>query len=195
VSRIPWWAWVLGALALVVGIIALVGGFATSPQKELPVVEIGETFTGGELAASVDSVYVTNVNPDTGLIDATVDYLVVETTVENVTRNPSAFSDSVLRVAVDGAIEETTPPTSILDTSRGLRTTYVQPDVPVALSYVWTVDAAAIPAGTTIYLGLFDQFRVYGDPIFGDGAYTRPTVVAKLSTEISDVRTEEVVSE
>lgn len=194
-TRIPWWAWVLGGLALVVGIIALVGGFATSPAKELPVVSLGETFTGGELAASVDRVYVTNTNPDTGLVDATVDYLVVEATVENVTKSPSAFSDSALRVAVDGAIDETTPPNSILDTDRALRISYVQPGVPVTLSYIWSVDAAAIPEGTTIYLGIFDQFRVYGDPIFGDGAYTRPTVVAKLSTVLDDVRTAEAVTE
>jgi hypothetical protein len=190
VTRIPWWAWTLGALALVVAIVALVGGFASTPERELPIVPLGETVTGGELAASVDSVYLTNANPDTGDIDATVDYLVVETTIENISADPSAFIDSVLRVAVDGAIEESTPPSSILDTDRGLRTSYVQPGVPVTLSYVWSVDAAAIPAGTTIYLGLFDQFRVYGDPIFGDGAYTRPTVVAKLSTKLTDVRSE-----
>ena len=186
--RVPWWVWTLAIIATVVAVVALLGGFSSIPEEKLPKVAIGERHTGGELSTVVERAWVSNQQPTTGDFAEEGDqFLIVETRLENVTAAPSAMGTDVLRIEVDGLIEATTEPDVVLDVLRGKRASSLGASVPTTVDFIWVIPADSVATGDTVYMGIFDRFRVYGDPIFGDGAFTRPQVVALLETTVDEV--------
>jgi len=188
VRRVPWWVWTLAVLATVVAVVALLGGFTAIPEEKLPKVAIGDAYVGGEVSTVVERVWVSNQQPTNGdFAEDGEQFLIVQTRLENVKNAPSSFGSEVLRIEIDGVVEAATDPDVVLDVLRGQRVTSLGADIPTTVDFIWVIPADSVATGDTVYLGLFDQFRVYGDPIFGDGAFTRPQVVALLETTVDDV--------
>ena len=188
----PWWAWTLAVIVTVVTVIAVLGGFSAIPEEKLPRIPVGDTHTGGELATVVERVWVSNQQPTNGEFAATGEqYLIVRARLDNLTSGPSSFGSQILRAEVDEVIAATVAPDVVLDDLRGTRLASLGAGVPTTVDFIWVIPADSIAAGDSVYLGIFDQFRVYGDPIFGDGAFTRPQLVAIVETVVDEVESVE----
>jgi len=192
VRRLPWWVWVIAVIAALVGIVAALGGFGSIPESKLPKIPLGEKFTGGEVSSVVERVWVSNQLPtNEEFASEGEQFLIVQTRLENVKNLPSQFVGDALRVEVPGVIEATTDPDNVLDQLRGTHATFLPTGIETTIDFIWVIPDGSIAEGDTVYLGILDQFRVYGDPTFGDGAFTRPQPVALLETTIVDVETVE----
>ena len=188
----PWWAWTLAVIVTVVTVIAVLGGFSAIPEEKLPRIPVGDTHTGGELATVVERVWVSNQQPTNGEFAATGEqYLIVRARLDNLTSEPSSFGSQILRAEVDEVIAATVAPDVVLDDLRGTRLASLGAGIPTTVDFIWVIPADSIAAGDSVYLGIFDQFRVYGDPIFGDGAFTRPQLVAIVETVVDEVESVE----
>ena len=42
--RVPWWLWAIGAIVVVIGVIAAIGGFNDVPISRVPTIALGSTF-------------------------------------------------------------------------------------------------------------------------------------------------------
>jgi len=189
---VPWWAWTLAVIVTVVTVIAVLGGFSAIPEEKLPRIPVGDTHTGGELATVVERVWVSNQQPTNGEFAATGEqYLIVRARLDNLTSEPSSFGSQILRAEVDEVIAATVAPDVVLDDLRGTRLASLGAGIPTTVDFIWVIPADSIAAGDSVYLGIFDQFRVYGDPIFGDGAFTRPQLVAIVETVVDEVESVE----
>ena len=188
----PWWVWTLAVIASIVTVVAVLGGFSAIPEQKLPRISVGDTHTGGELTTVVERAWVSNQQPTNGEFAATGEqYLIVRARLENVTSAPSSFGSQIVRAEVDDVIAATVAPDVVLDDLRGTRLASLGAGVPTTVDFIWVIPADSVAAGDAVYLGIFDQFRVYGDPIFGDGAFTRPQLVAIVETVVDDVESVE----
>lgn len=186
--RVPWWLWVvLGAGALVGGLAAL-GGFDEVPVQKLPEIELGERFTGNELAVQIDDIRLSPTAPVTGYDagDGKV-YLVVEATLENVTTAPNIFQSRAVRVLVDGVISGNDAPYHVVELRSGDGLSFTQPGLPTRVAYLWQVDASRIDVGDDIIVGIFERYDAPDDPRFDD-AKTSPVVVVRLLETIGGSR-------
>jgi len=182
--RPPWWLWTAAVAATVVGAVALLGGFADVPDRKLPVVPRGGTHAGGQLDTTVARVYLSPARPGSDY-DASADtgFLVVEATVENTTDLPSTFVDDLVRVIAGDAVGQADSP-ALLEARTGRALTFAQPGLPVTVLYTWEVDTGALEVGDTVFIGFFEQFPIYGDPVFGDDAFGAPTATARMESSI-----------
>ena len=185
--RLPWWIIVLGAIAALVGVIALIGGFNDVPVEEVPVTKMNVRHDGTEVSTTVNRVYLTSINPATNLeAEAGTQYLAVEATLENTTKRPNIWQRDTIRVLLDGAIEPTVTAESNVEFPSNRQISFLQAGLPTDVVYLWAIDSADAAAGDDIIIGIFDRFRITNDPIFDDTAYTSPIPVARIVTTIGE---------
>jgi hypothetical protein len=186
--RMPWWLWVLVAAGSAVGLVALLGGFNEVPIERLPRVELGEAFVGNEVALQVDDIYLSRTSPVTGYDapDGKV-YLVVEATAENTTTEPNIFLSDALRVLVENGIKSTEAPYNVVDLRTGDGVSFLQPQLPVRVAYLWAVWEQQIEPGGEIFLGIFERYDMIDDPRFDDSK-TNPVPIVRLAETIGDFR-------
>jgi hypothetical protein len=183
--RVPWWAWILGALVAITALIAAIGGFADVPEEKLPEVALGEQWIGGEANATVHSAYLSETMPVSGTpADDGEIYLVVDVTAAANGDRPSLFARSLIRVLVGDVVAAETDPDRVLEVRSGTGTDFLQPGLPVEVAYAWSVPITDLAVGDEVIVGIFDQFGITGDPLWGDTAFTRPTPVARVLTTI-----------
>lgn len=186
--RVPWWAWVVAAAALIVGAIAAVGGFADATTQLVPRYELGERFTGNETSVTVESVTLRTVMPDSYDTEAEgKKYLVVEATLDNELDSPNIFERDVVRVIVEGVIEAEDEPASVLEVRTGSQTGPLQPGIPMRVAYVWEVDADSIVDGDDLIVGIFERYEIADDPLFDD-ARTRPRGAGRVLTTVEELQ-------
>lgn len=184
--RVPAWGWTILAAAVAIGIVAALGGFRDVPIEKLPSIALGEAHEGSEYRTTVDAVYLSTQLPNTGYAaDEGTEYLVVETTVENLTdRAMSTLTRDLIRVLVTGVIEpygDGSAP-SVSDPRFGMAVGYLQPGLPLTVLYWWEVKDGAIDDGDEIVVGIFEhRFDSY-NPAFDD--YTTTEAVARVITEV-----------
>lgn len=166
--------WVLGTVAVVallVGGVALAGGFADVPRQRLPVYDVGDTFDNGVYRITVRSIEVVDRDPLTGydldepVIAAEVDLLLRG---DGASRNALKWlqpldvqtrsTDDRLRTARDGAIS---PP--------------VQPGVPVRTIFTWEPEAGGPRPGDAVRLGVYERYEAQDVPL--EGVLTTPVLV------------------
>ena len=58
-----WVAWVLGAAAAIIGVVALLGGFNEVPIEKLPRIELGDSYAGNEVDTIITGSYLTFQQP------------------------------------------------------------------------------------------------------------------------------------
>lgn len=182
----PWWAWTLIALAAVVGLIAVLGGFDEAPVEALPELELGQQFDGNEVTTTVTGTRLSDTAPFTGYdADDGEEYLIVEATVENVTTLPNLFADASLRVLVSGVLSANTRPDSVVDLSTGEYSPVLNPGLPAELAYVWPIERGAIADGDELIVGILERYDNADDPRFDD-AKTAPVPVARIVTTVGE---------
>jgi hypothetical protein len=175
----------IAAIVAAIAVVTALGGFNDVPESKLPLVQLGDSVDGEEIRASVTSIYLSPTRPMSDLdAEAGIQYLVVEATLENTTTRPNIFQYDVVRVALDGVIEPTAQTEALIELRTGQQVSFLQSGMSTEVAYVWQVDAADAAPGDEIFAGIFDRYKVANDPIFGDTAYTAPTPIARISTEI-----------
>ena len=184
--RPPWWAWTALGIAASIGLIAALGGFNDVPLARLPAVELGETFVGNEVETTVTGVYLTT-RPAGQQYDAPegMQYLVVEVTATNTTAEPSLLTPKLIKVLVPGVIDPYNDGAEfggVLDPRTGDQADPLQPGLPTTLLYRWEVPVEAASVGDDVFVGVFERHRIYGDPVFGDGAFSTGAVVRIITT-------------
>jgi len=185
--RLPWWVILIAAVIAAVALVIALGGFSDVPESKLPVVQLGDSVDGGEVRASVDRIYLSPTRPMSDLdAELGIQYLVVEATLENTTNRPNIFQYDVVRVALDGVIEPTTQTDALIELRSGQQVSFLQSGLAAEVAYIWQIDSADAAPGDEIFAGIFDRYRIANDPIFGDTAYTVPTPIARISTEIGE---------
>ena len=183
--RVPWWVWTLGALVAITGVIAALGGFADVPEAKLPEVALGEEWAGGEANATVHSAYLSETMPVSGRpADDGEVFLVVDVTAAANGDRPSLFARSLIRVLVGDVIAAETDPDRVIEVRSGTGTDFLQPGLPVEVAYAWSVPISDLAVGDEVIVGIFDQFGITGDPLWGDTAFTLPTPVARVLTTV-----------
>ena len=182
--RLPWWLLVLIAVALVVGLVAALGGFRDVPLESLPKIGMGEKFEGNEVDATVTGVYLTDRPPGQEFAaEDGMQFLIVDATALNHTDEPSLLTRDLVRVLLEGAIDPGDDSTfdGVVDTRSAERIPFLQSGLVTALSYRWEIPIDAATEGDAIIIGLFERELIYGDPIFDD-AYSTSPVVRILTT-------------
>ncbi|MGV8885130.1 MAG: hypothetical protein ACOH1T_06020 [Microbacteriaceae bacterium] len=183
--RVPWWAYTVAALVAVAGLVAAFGGFADVPVQKLPTIAVGETWRGGEASAVVHGVYLSDTLPTNGTrADDGEVFLIVEATAETTKDAPSLFSRNLIRVFIDDVVSADTDPDRVVELRSGEGSGFLQPGIPSRVAYAWKVKAEALSVGDDVIIGVFDQFAVKGDPLWGDTSFTGPTPVARVLTSI-----------
>ena len=183
--RIPWWAWTIAVVVAITGLIAAIGGFADVPQQKLPEVALGAEWVGGEANATVHSAYLSETMPGSGTpADDGEVYLVVDVTAAANGDHPSLFARNLIRVLVGDVVVAETAPDRVIELRSGTGTDFLQPGLPVEVAYAWLVPVDDLAVGDEVIVGIFDQFGITGDPLWGDTAFTRPTPVARVLTTV-----------
>jgi hypothetical protein len=174
----------VAAVALVVGSIAALGGFADATTALVPRYELGEIFVGNQTSVTVEGVTLRSAMPDRYATEAEgVSYLVVETTLDSSLDGPNIFEWEVVRVIVDGAIGANDEPESVLDVRTGAQVGPLQPGIPMRVAYVWPIDTGTIAEGDDVIVGIFESYAIADDPLFDD-ARTRPRGAARVLTSV-----------
>jgi hypothetical protein len=185
--RLPWWAIVGLLVVVVVAVVALLGGFSAVPTASLPQIKLGTVETGNEASTRVTSVTLSPVVPRTDReAPSGKQYVVVHATATNTTTTPSTIGTDLLRIVIDGAVEPTAVPDNVIDV-RGNGIGMLQPGLATRLQYAWLVPDT-VKAGDRIYIGIFERHPISGDPVFGNSAFTRPQVAARIVTTIGAAR-------
>ncbi|MBC7591264.1 MAG: hypothetical protein H7226_09530 [Salinibacterium sp.] len=182
--RPPWWLWVLIAVALIVGLVAALGGFRDVPIQSLPTIGMGEKFEGNEVDATVTAVYLTDRPPGQEFAaEDGMQFLVVDATALNHTDEPSLLTRDLVRVLLEDAIDPGDDSTfeGVVDTRSAGQVPFLQPGLVTTLSYRWEIAVDAATEGDAIIIGIFERQLIYGDPIFDD-AYSTSPVVRILTT-------------
>lgn len=185
--RFPWWAWTLTAIAVVAGIVALLGGFNDVPIEKLPKIELGESIDGTELRSTIDRVYLSPTAPVSGTEAGDGEqYLVVEATLENLTHATSTFSYDAVRVLLGDIVKVDDDPSILLELRSGDSFGELQPGLPTKVAFLWKVPLDQVSVGDDVIIGVFVRNPVKGDPVFGDTAFSSPTPIARIVTTIGD---------
>ena len=183
--RVPWWVWTIAVLVAITGLVAAIGGFADVPEESLPEVALGAEWVGGEANAVVHSAYLSETIPGSGTpADDGEVYLVVDVTAAANGDRPSLFARSLIRVLVGDVVAAETDPDRVIELRSGTGTDFLQPGLPVEVAYAWSVPRADLAVGDEVIVGIFDQFGITGDPLWGDTAFSRPTPVARVLTTV-----------
>lgn len=185
--RLPWWAWTVLAALLAVAVVAGLGGFASVAIEKVRTIPIGSVHEGNTVHTVIEGSYFTDRTPGyTVEAPEGMKYLVVEATLTNVSAEPSSFSGNVVRVIIDDVIDSAEAPRSVIERRSGDRNTFLQPGLATPVLIYWEISADRGAVGDTMYIGLFETFPVYGDPIFGDTAFSDPTPTARVITRIGE---------
>jgi hypothetical protein len=165
-------------------LVAISGGFNDVPVQKLPVISIGETHVGNELATTVTGIRLSPTAPVTEY-DAPEgeEFLIVEATLENVTNDPNLFASRLLRVIVDGALDGNDAPDRVVELRTGGYADVLQPGLPTKIAFLWPVPAGSIDEGAMITIGIFERYDMVDDPRFDDSK-TNPVPVARITSTI-----------
>lgn len=185
--RLPWWAWTLAALAAVIAVVSLLGGFRDVPESKLPIIALGEPFEAEDVTTTITSVRLSPNRPGTDLEAETgSQYLLVTAILENDGLVPSSNGRSLVRVVLDGAIGADTEVDSLREVRTNSQLTFLQPGLPVEVEYAWPIAKDAAAPGDSLIVGLLTRYPIPYDPVFGDTALTQPSAVARIVTTIGD---------
>lgn len=176
--------WPVAALALAIGGIAALGGFADAPVQSLPRIALGEVYEGGEVITSVESATLADEVDGFGPAAEGETFVVVEAIVTNTADEAAGTQIDTVRVRLGDEIDPDAPADVTVDTGTGELPGFLQPGLPTRLAYVWRIDSDAARTGDEIVVGVFENERVENDPLWGDTAYGGPVPKRRIITEL-----------
>lgn len=161
------------ALAAVVALTAVLGGFGTVPRQTLPTLGAGRSYTSDTVTVTVRSWSVTDVDPISG---AALDAPVVAATADlrYTGDGPALRADDWLRPLDIGVSAGSG---SIRSTRDGSFAPPVQPDLPIRVVYTWPLPkGSTVQPGATVRLGVFERYAAEDLPL--EGVTTPPILLA-----------------
>jgi hypothetical protein len=174
--RVPWWAWTLAAIAVVIGVVAALGGFADVPITRVRTIALGSTFHGQQVDSRVLGARVVAKAPG-GSVSKKGAWLELDLESTDRTDAPVPVDAVSLRTIVGPIGAGSGPDATLL--SRGGSPAELQPGIPTRLAVLWQVRTGAIRDGDRIVVGLFQQVPLTGRTVVV-GQYGPPEVQARL---------------
>jgi hypothetical protein len=180
-----WWLWVVVAAAAAVGLIAALGGFRDVPIESLREISVGDAHVGTQMTTTITGIELASQSPGQGFdADEGMQYLVITATLENTSNTTLTMTRDLVRIILDGAVDETEGPYNLIDLQARDQLYFAQPGLPVDVAFTWVVPDT-VEEGDDILVGLFDRFSTE-DPRFDGDVQTRPTPTARIVTTIGD---------
>ena len=173
----------VAAVALLIGGVALLGGFADVPRDRLPVLPLGGTYDNGLYSVSVRSVRVVDRDPVSG---SGATRRVVVADVDLLFRGDAPTTGAALWLApLDAGLpaQPALDDVRVVDERNGL-TEPVQPGLPLRTVYTWTLPTTTrVEPGDRVRLGVYERYEVEDAAI--DGVTTDSVLVASFRSGAS----------
>src|SRR6187402_275666 len=132
--RVPWWLWAIGAIVVVIGVIAAIGGFNDVPISRVPTIALGSTFHGSEIDSSLTHATVSSDGP-IGADSGGDDWLIVTVVSTNRTTRPVPADAIGVRAIAGGVVTaDEKPYLEVLDRN-GSTLSSLQPGVRTTLDF------------------------------------------------------------
>ena len=183
---LPWWAWLLVALLVLIVIVAALGGFSVVPVQKVTLVQPGDVVVGAEVDTTVQRVFLADRMPGATAPADGESVLIVEAELLNRTDEPTTLIQERIRVIAEGAITLADDPDRVVDLRNADPPDFLQPGIPTAVAFAWPVADGAIEPGDQIVVGILDRVPVSDDPIYGDTAYSAPRALARLVIDLEE---------
>lgn len=184
--RVPWWAWVAGAVVVAGGTVVALGGLNDVPVQALPRIELGEEYSTNAIDVTVERVVLSDSTPFNEYTEDGKQYVIVEVEATATTDEPSIFGQRLIRVLLGDLISPNDPNSAVEYTElrNGGYGGALQPGLPTRLAYSWEIPAGSAEPGDEIIVGIFEQQDRPDDPIFEDAKST--VAVVRIVTELEE---------
>jgi hypothetical protein len=175
---------VLAGAVVVVGTIAVLGGFNDVPVEKLPKIAIGESYTTNEVEVTVLRAELSDSTPVNHFTEDGKQYVIVEVEVTATTDEPTLVASRLVRVLLEGVISPDDGETPDMDELRnGTYPDPLQPGLPTRIAYSWEIDAGRAQVGDQIIIGVYERYDDPNSAVFEDGK-TAPVPVVRIVTEL-----------
>lgn len=177
--------WVLGivvAAATAVAAVALLGGFNEVPIEKLPVIELGDVYSGNEVDVQVTGSYLTEQQPGyTFDADEGEQYFVVEVTLLNTQNDTDVLDTGLIRLLLGDEVLPEEEPYGVINGDTGFSMDFLQPGLEMHALYFWLIDDS-VDDGDDVVVGIFERHAVE-DPRYGEaGAYASEPMARIITT-------------
>jgi hypothetical protein len=180
--RVPWWAWVLLAIAIVIAVVAALGGFAPVRVTKVPTIALGGVYRGQQVDSRVLASRLVPAAANGERPPAGDTWLELELESTNTTDAPVPIDAISLRTIV-GPLDGTTDPKVTMSARDGGFPADLQPGVPARLDLLWAVKQGSVATGDPIYVGVFEAVPDSGPQVV-TGGYTLPEVKVRVITAV-----------
>jgi len=180
-----WRAWVVvGAAAVAaVGAIALLGGFADVPIEKLPVIDIGDTYSGNEVDTQITGTYLTDRKPGyTFDADEGMQYFVVRATLLNTGNDTDVLDTGLVRILLGEHVFPADAPDGVVKEGTTFSLDFLQPGLEVRALYFWEIPDS-VDDGDDVVVGVFERHLI-DDPRYGGKVYSPGEPMARVITTI-----------
>lgn len=170
-------------LAAVVGVIAVLGGFNEVPIEKLPVIQLGDTYSGNEVDTQITGTYLTNTQPrQTFDADEGEQYFVVQATLLNTTATPDVLDTGLVRILLGEDVAPEDEPYNVVNADNGFSLDFLQPGLEVHALYFWVIPDK-VDDGTDVIVGVLERHEI-DDARYGGKVYSRGEPIARIVTTI-----------
>jgi len=181
--RVPWWAWAVVGIAVVVGLVAALGGFADAPIQKVPTIALGSAYHGQQVDARVTDARVVGVSPTGERPPAGRRWLQLDAEGLDTADRPVPVGAISLRTIV-GPLDGSTAADRVLSHRGTGAISEFQPGVRTPISFLWAVPTGSVRPGDRIVVGLFEATPVEGPTVLLD-QYGPPDVKVRLVFEVA----------
>lgn len=175
--RVPWWGWTLAGIALVVALIAAVGGFAETPVTKVPTISLGDVYEGRQVDSSVEGLELSAVAPGLVLAGDGGQFAIATVLLTNHDDAPVPLSTIQLMLLIDDIDYVEVAQQQVLARDLGIASV-LQPGLPTEVIYLWNVPSSVSTDDAAI-IGLLESVPDTDSP-YGDGELSEPLAVRRL---------------
>lgn len=176
--RVPWWGWSLAGIAVVIAIVAGIGGFAETPVTKVPTIALGDVYEGRQIDWSVESIELMSDVPGAVLPDDDSGQFAVATVLlTNHDDAPAPLSTAQLMLLIEDIDYVELADQQVTSRELGL-SSLLQPGVPTEMLYIWAVPAT-VSADDAAIIGLLEAVPD-PDSLYGDGELGEPLAVRRI---------------
>lgn len=178
----PWWGWTLAGIALVIALVAAVGGFAETPVTKVATISLGDVYEGRQVDWSVESIELTAEAPGAVLPDDGGQFAIATVLLTNHDDVPTPLGTAQLLLLIDSIdyVELSDQQVSARDLGF---TSVLQPGLPTRMLYIWNVPSSVSEDDAAI-LGLLEAVPDTDSP-YGDGELGEPLAVRRIDVTFS----------
>lgn len=180
-SALPWWGWILAAAAVVVGLVAAIGGFAQTPISKVPTISLGDVYEGRQVDSRVESVGFATEVPPGMTVEAGSQVVVATVRLVNRADDPVSLSTLELMLLINEIdyvkVSEQQFSARELDFPSSL-----QPGVPTEMLYFWEVPST-VAAGDAAIIGMLESVPD-SRSVYGEDKLTEPLAVRRIDVTL-----------